>query len=179
MGLWDWFKKGTFNRVVLLAWIISWVFVIYSLFQIDYIVNQTLYGYGLKFNYDWAIPYWTYLRLILVGLSIPAMLTIVAFVGDYVSRRHIARALPTVHAISDNKSAITKQNAVSTLTITCPKCNKVFSRPLSMLDFTTGKAQLVNVCPYCNYVLGGIEENPESIRIANLTEKHVTQKNVS
>jgi hypothetical protein len=174
MELKQWFKRGMFNRVVLLVWIISWVFVVYSLFQIDDIVNRSLYGYGLTFSDNWAIPYWTYLRLIFVSLSIPAALTGLAFIGDYVSHKH---RMLSVHATINNKPVTSKENAVSTLTITCPKCNKVFTRPLSMLDFSTGKAQLVNVCPYCNYVLGGIEESSDSIRIADLTEEGVAQKN--
>lgn len=37
--------------------------------------------------------------------------------------------------------------------ISCPKCNKIFSKPLIMLDFGGGKTILVNHCPYCSYVL--------------------------
>lgn len=42
--------------------------------------------------------------------------------------------------------------------ISCPKCKKVFSRPLVMLDFGGGKPKLVNVCPYCNQALGSTDE---------------------
>jgi uncharacterized Zn-finger protein len=38
--------------------------------------------------------------------------------------------------------------------ISCPRCKRVFGRALVMLDFHSGKNQLVSVCPYCNYVLG-------------------------
>jgi len=31
---------------------------IYALSQIDSIVHQKLYSYGLQFSYDWATPYW-------------------------------------------------------------------------------------------------------------------------
>jgi uncharacterized protein with PIN domain len=30
-----------------------------------------------------------------------------------------------------------------------------------MLDFGGGKTKLVNVCPYCNHVLEGMEEEAE------------------
>jgi len=42
------------------------------LLQIDKLVNNTLYGYGLKFNTIWAEPYWTMLRscLILIVVAI-------------------------------------------------------------------------------------------------------------
>src|SRR3972149_2850427 len=32
---------------------------IYAFSQIDSIVHQRLYSYGLQFSYDWATPYWT------------------------------------------------------------------------------------------------------------------------
>ena len=35
-----------------------------GLFQVDRIVNQDLYRYGLKFSYVWAMPYWTITKLI-------------------------------------------------------------------------------------------------------------------
>jgi uncharacterized Zn-finger protein len=41
--------------------------------------------------------------------------------------------------------------------ISCPKCKRVFGRPLVMLDFSGGKTRFVNVCPYCNHVLGTAE----------------------
>lgn len=40
------------------------------------------------------------------------------------------------------------------LLISCPNCSKMFNRPLVMLDFSSGKACLVNICPYCNHNLG-------------------------
>jgi len=36
------------------------------LLEIDKLVNDTLYGYGLIFSYDWANPYWLMFRLCLV-----------------------------------------------------------------------------------------------------------------
>ena len=47
----------------LLRWIPTVVIVcslviLYAFTQIDAIVNQTLYGHGLQFSYDWATPYW-------------------------------------------------------------------------------------------------------------------------
>jgi uncharacterized protein with PIN domain len=34
----------------------------------------------------------------------------------------------------------------------------MFGKPLVMLDFSDKKTQLVNVCPYCNAVLGKASE---------------------
>lgn len=44
---------------------------------------------------------------------------------------------------------------------TCPSCKKGFTQPLVMLDFEGGKSKLVNVCPYCNQVLGDTEQKIE------------------
>jgi len=46
------------------------------------------------------------------------------------------------------------ENRVSNMLISCPKCKKVFQTPLVMLDFSGTKPGLMNVCPYCNQVLG-------------------------
>lgn len=35
-----------------------------GLFQIDSLVNQTLYGYGLQFSGNWATPYWNTIRTV-------------------------------------------------------------------------------------------------------------------
>jgi uncharacterized Zn-finger protein len=43
--------------------------------------------------------------------------------------------------------------------ISCPKCKKTCRRPLVTLDFGGGKSRLVNMCPYCNQVLGSHEED--------------------
>jgi len=39
------------------------------------------------------------------------------------------------------------------LPMVCKKCGKVFTQPLCMFDFKSGKPRLINVCPYCNTVL--------------------------
>jgi hypothetical protein len=36
---------------------------VYTFSQIDSIIHQTLYGYGLEFSYDWAVPYWNISRV--------------------------------------------------------------------------------------------------------------------
>lgn len=57
---------------------------------------------------------------------------------------------PQVVAGSELKS----ENRFSDMIISCSKCKKTFHRPLVMLDFSGAKPGLVNVCPYCNQVLG-------------------------
>jgi ssDNA-binding Zn-finger/Zn-ribbon topoisomerase 1 len=64
-----------------------------------------------------------------------------------------------LHEFKGNAEA--KENG--TQGIACPNCEKISSRPLVMLDFAEGKTKLVNVCPYCNFTLGDIEnqEKPD------------------
>ena len=65
------------------------------------------------------------------------------------------------HENSINKEIQTKvtepEEKVHSKIMSCPKCCKTFSKPLCMLDFGNGKTILVNLCPYCNYVLGSVE----------------------
>ena len=49
------------------------------------------------------------------------------------------------------------ENRVNNMLISCPKCKRVFQTPLVMLDFSGTKPGLMNVCPYCNQVLGNSE----------------------
>lgn len=60
--------------------------------------------------------------------------------------------------IEEFKRSLTKQNIddgveIAALPMVCNKCGKVFTQPLCMFDFKSGKPRLVNVCPYCNAVL--------------------------
>lgn len=50
------------------------VLAIFLLIYLDWIVNNTLYGYGLRFDLDWAMGYWTALRVVLglLGFSLAA-----------------------------------------------------------------------------------------------------------
>jgi DNA-directed RNA polymerase subunit RPC12/RpoP len=65
----------------------------------------------------------------------------------------------------------------NSMVITCPKCKKDFGRPLNMLDFSKGQAQLVNVCPYCNYILGSSpDEDAEHTRVILPDKTEIEQK---
>ena len=41
-----------------------------TLLQLDKIVNETLYSYGLVFSEDWAVPYWSTIRTTLAMLGL-------------------------------------------------------------------------------------------------------------
>ena len=50
----------------------------------------------------------------------------------------------------------------------------MFSKPLVMLDFGGGKTRLVNVCPYCNRVLGSAdadEKERDGVGVRDLEEE--------
>ena len=59
------------------------------------------------------------------------------------------------------EAAVEKPKVIAdnALVISCPRCGKFFSRPLIMLDFSAGKTRLVNICPFCNHVLGEAFDN--------------------
>jgi uncharacterized Zn-finger protein len=69
--------------------------------------------------------------------------------------------------------SMNSENQVDDLRISCAKCKKTFHRPLVMLDFSGGKARLVNVCPFCNQIVGGIEPEMSIITDVNVAEKVV------
>ena len=50
---------------------------IVALLQLDAVVNETLYLYGLIFNVDWAIPYWNTIRTALAMLFLILAVAIV------------------------------------------------------------------------------------------------------
>lgn len=47
-------------------------FFLFCLTSIDYIVNFTLYRFGLRFDYEWANIYWTLLGLIWISVALLA-----------------------------------------------------------------------------------------------------------
>jgi uncharacterized Zn-finger protein len=150
--------------------------MIFLLNNIDSIVHGDLYNYGLQMSTDWASPYWTYLRLNYVLLGVPIGLSLFAIGTGFIGKNKrvvasVAKPQPKpqrffsrqpkqkVEKISKIKTAPRENGA---MIISCPNCKKVFSRPLVMLNFEGGKTKLVNVCPYCNHVLGSAEKEKTS-----------------
>jgi hypothetical protein len=61
--------------------------------------------------------------------------------------------------------------------VSCLKCRRVFIEPFIVLGFGSGKTRLVNVCPYCNHVLGDAdagEKERGEVRVGDL-EKEVDE----
>jgi uncharacterized Zn-finger protein len=158
MGFRNWFEGSIFMRLILVTWIISSIFMIFLLVEVDSIVHGDLYNYGLQFSNSWAINYWAYYRLMYLCLAVPAVWSAVALVGSLLKGRETnGKPVPTrVEPKPVNGKVQTVKD--NSMLISCPKCKRVFGKPLSMLDFSSGKTRLVNVCPYCNTVLGDADE---------------------
>jgi uncharacterized Zn-finger protein len=145
-------ETSWFMRVVLVLWLVSAAFVLFLLGRIDYIINHDLYGFGLQFSYVWASPYWAFLRFIYVCLAVPSVLSAGALgFGLWRKFRGEKRVSRRVGKPAGVKAQPLKDNS---MLISCPSCKRAFGKPLVMLDFSSGKAKLVNVCPYCNARLG-------------------------
>jgi hypothetical protein len=160
MTLKDMVYSSTFIKAAIILWLVSAGFVVFLLGQIDTIVHKVLYNYGLQFSYDWATPYWGLLRSIYIFLAVPSFLSGALLVLS-ISNRGGGEKRPIKH--EEKPAPITKPQPLidNHLYGTCPKCKKVFSKPLTMLDFSGGKTRLVNVCPYCSYILGTAEEKKD------------------
>jgi hypothetical protein len=136
-----------------------------AVYQVDMIVHHTLYDYSLVFNYEWAIPYWTFERLSLAVIGGMGAVNCLSITYVFLCQRAVPE--PEADAASRDRAISTKQKPtrekplhgeddgveVVALPMVCNKCGKVFTQPLCMFDFKSGKPRLVNVCPYCNAVL--------------------------
>ena len=160
----DIFRKYWFVKVILSLWLVSSIFILLLLNRIDSIVNGTLYQYGLQSSMNWLGPYWFALRLIYVFMAVPAVFSLVVLVAgfgkagedaDQPSRRVNGK-------LSREQTRIARENS---MLIKCVKCGKVFNKPLTMLDFSTGKPRMANVCPYCNQVLENAVDKGPSERV--------------
>jgi uncharacterized Zn-finger protein len=172
----DLLDNGWFVRVVLVLWLVSAVFVVFLLGRIDWVVHHELYNYGLQFSLEWASYYWSVLRIIYMFLAVPIFLSVAYFgfeVWRFFRDRGVAVRRKPLQP-SKPVSRATKALEQNHMLISCPKCKKVFSKPLVMLDFSSGKTRLVNVCPYCNHVLGSAEEaGKEDVGVFDLEKKKV------
>ena len=53
------------------------IIAIVLLFEIDKLVNGTLYGYGLVFSNNWAQPYWLMLKVTLALIIVAILISVV------------------------------------------------------------------------------------------------------
>jgi uncharacterized Zn-finger protein len=126
--------------------------------RIDLIVHGDLYKFGLQPSIEWWNPYWFYMRLSLVVLGLPLILSIFAIALSFAKKTDKvtvteAKRQPRPQPVVSEERKMRDNHML----ISCPSCKKVFGKPLVMLNFESGKTQLVNVCPYCNRILGTAE----------------------
>lgn len=170
-------------RIVVIAWIASSAIVVYLLNRLDGVVHGDLYNYGLVFSTAWAVPFWSFERLIYVCLAVPATLGGAILVLDFwrgaKGETPVVKHVSNKSVASESKAPVQAQNAKeNSMVVSCPKCQKIFGKPLNMLDFSSGKTRLVNVCPYCNHVLGD-SDSEKSVDVSVVeTEDQAVQKNV-
>jgi uncharacterized Zn-finger protein len=155
------------------------LFVLFLLGRIDWIVHGELYGYGLQFSPEWAVPYWGVLRAIQLFLAVPVVFSVVCLglevwvsVRDRRGERGVVERKP-IEPVKPLKKGAREVAGENHMLVSCPKCRRVFSKPLVMLDFSGGKTRLVNVCPYCNHVLSreGEETEKEDVGVMGLDEE--------
>jgi uncharacterized Zn-finger protein len=170
------FSGFWFVRIVLVLWLVSSGFIVFLLLNIDAVVNHQLYDFGLQFSTDWAVPYWNFLRLAFVCLFVPGFLSAVALVFSvFVKDSGRERLVVVKHEkVEGEASRVGPVKEGNHLLASCPKCKKVFGKPLVMLDFGGGKTRLVNVCPYCNFILGSADEKVE-VGIVDLQEREMSK----
>ena len=148
----DMLENPSFVRVVLVLWLISSFFVLFLLGRIDWIIHDDLYDFGLQFSLDWATPYWALSRLIYVCLAVPSVLSAIVLGLDFWKK---FRSKKRVSVSVGKRAGVKVQSSKGkSMVLSCPSCDKTFRKPLVMLDFSSGKAKLVNTCPYCNARLG-------------------------
>ncbi len=166
-------------RAVLALYLVSSLFAAYMVNQLNGIVHGTLYDYGLQFSNGWAVPYWSLERLLYVYLFVPFFSGSFVLIFDLWKSR--SERTPKVRHMESSVAAgivgpVVQNGKNNSKMINCPKCSRLFSRPMNMLDFSSGKAHLVNVCPYCNQVLGDANNGNVSIRVLEPDEEEVIER---
>jgi uncharacterized Zn-finger protein len=166
------FLRGSwFQRIVLLAWIVCSGLVFFSQKNIDGIVNGTLYNYGLQFSEAWHQPYWTYANVLYYSQYACIALSGVALASGFLKTEEGRKESPKIREEAARNAFAREEANGRGIVISCSSCKKNFSKPLVMLDFSEGKAKLVNVCPYCTAVLGSAEKQSDQDIIVDPGEK--------
>lgn len=106
------------------------VFGAIILLQLDWIVNHTLYNYNLTFSLDWAVPYWTFLRLVFGSFFLA--IVAVTVLGCYAYRRYKKRSMMPVYICKSCGSILTN-------TFIAPKVKRI-----------SPKFRFLKNCPQCN-----------------------------
>lgn len=89
------------NCLLLLIGIVTTALAAFFFNRLDHVVHYDLYKYGLQFNSEWAVQYWTYAKLILtlIGLQIAVTVASIVLISGDTSYRQTQRFI-SVHALS-------------------------------------------------------------------------------
>lgn len=107
------------------------IITILLLAQIDWIVHNSLYNYGLTFSEEWARFYWTLLRII-IGMLVFAFAT-VTILGVFSYKKAKKELSRTVYVCKSCGTALTRlTDNISVkedlpnfrITKECPSCSK-------------------------------------------------------
>jgi uncharacterized Zn-finger protein len=184
-----------FLRIAAVTWIISALSIFLIFKNIELIVHGQLYSFGLVFSPEWADPFRFYTWMLYLCITVPTAIGGVALMTSFLKEEKIPEkkifveqkvkvpqqvprvaAQPTTQAPVKKVTQVTENGNAGG--ISCPHCNKVFTRALVMLDFRSGRNKLVSVCPYCNHVLGNTSEEKRAgnnVTVANPNERIKTQ----
>jgi hypothetical protein len=129
--------------------------VAYLLLTIDTIVNYQLYQFGLQFSYDWANPYWLFIRMSLALLGIVAATSsfnIAFFFWRRLRKPKVLRAIQEEVNAQHKEARVEKaaQGERAPLLFQCSSCGRSITHPLRLLDFHSQKPEMINICPFCN-----------------------------
>ena len=116
--------KLKYYQINLALIIIFVAIIIFLLLNVDNIVHSSLYSYGLQFSYEWANPYWLYLRL---ALCLLFLLCIISGILFYLSFRE-AESFKYIRCPICHKKIPIDSNI-------CPNCNYIIKEG----NLTNGK----------------------------------------
>src|SRR4030067_1574894 len=148
------------------------VSAVYSLTLLDNMVHRTLYNYGLQFSYDWATPYWTFLRTIQAFIGLSAVFALAFTI--YVYRKCVyakPQIKPIVREEQVSSSPTEPQPRSASGLVKYANCGKTFSQPIRRLDFSADKPRIVNVCPACNEEIKPVIRQGELERVEKAVQK--------
>jgi len=103
----------------------------FLLLYLDWIVHNTLYNYGLEFSSDWAIGYWTVLRIILGLLAFSIAASTIVGIVSYKKAKEDTKKTVFVckscgHALTELKGSFSIKDTLPKFEVLekCPLCNQ-------------------------------------------------------
>lgn len=120
------------------------VFAMVWLLHLDWVVHNMLYGFGLQFSLDWAVPYWVAFRaslvLLLFGIAVVSVVGYFSFQRVTFERERmvfICKSCGNAWAEVDKGVKVRVRGELPKFRIlrSCPSCDK------RLLDLETGFIQ--------------------------------------